>query len=88
MTATAQHYADGYAEGRRTALHLVCPLEDSVVLAMANEEIRGEWRTRRAYWYGMKRALRLHYHEAYRPNVLAARARRDRIARHTLRERG
>lgn len=81
MTARAIAYADGYAEGRRTGLHLVCPLDQSTVLQTARANGRGAgFDSFRAYWLGMARGIRDHYEHAYRPSVLAARARRARVA--------
>jgi hypothetical protein len=75
---TAMAYRDGYAEGRRTALHLVVPLEDSIVYDTAGRECsnRDAWPIVRGYWLGFRRAMRLHYADAYRPTVLDARRRR------------
>jgi len=72
-----ESYRDGYKEGHLTALSLVVSLEDCGTLQFANDIISDpdEWRPRRAYWLGFKRALRLHYDDAHRETVLAARRR-------------
>ena len=76
-TSYADGYADGYAEGRRTGLHLVCALGESTVLQAARtNSTRDNFGTFRAYWLGFARGCRNHYADAYRPTVLAARARR------------
>ena len=76
MSARATSYADGYAEGRRTGLHLVRALDDSTALQAARTNgTRDNFGTFRAYWLGFARGCRNHYAGAYRPTVLAARKR-------------
>ena len=36
MADSYRRYTEGYAEGRRTALHLVVPLEDAIVYHAAD----------------------------------------------------
>ena len=78
-SSTDLRYEEGYAEGRRTALHAVDSLPVALVaICDPGDEYaaRHGWRATRAYWVGFRRAMRLHYSDAYRPNVLAARKRR------------
>ena len=75
-----KRYTDGYAEGRRTALHAISPLPLALaVICDSGDEYaaRVGWRSTRAYWVGFRRAMRLHYSDAYQPNVLASRRRKE-----------
>ncbi len=74
----ASRYAEGYAEGRRSGIHCVVPIRDACLLRDCDTNLQGDpFTTYRAYWLGLKRGFRNHYCDAYRPSVLAARARHE-----------
>ena len=82
--SVASSYADGYAEGRRSGLHCVVPMGEACLLRDCDVNLAGrmgDMPTFRAYWLGLKRGFRVHYCDAYRPTVLAARERHSRLGR-------
>lgn len=81
MSCVAINYENGYAEGRRSGIHCVVPMQDSVLLADADRNLADPmalFPSFRAYWIGLKRGFRLHYADAHAPTVLAARERHER----------